>query len=371
MKFSMGVDVLDRVASQVQSITIQSTVTPIDSFVLIEVGSSTARFVTTDRICELQITTPILSEQEGKITVSASVLAQIAKALDKAETCNLEFDPVKLKLTVTSGSSFYELQTLPADDFPILANEEFEGSFSIGAENLLKLLNTTKFAISREDQRKYLKGVHLTIAKKKEEECFDAVATDGFKMALYTAQKPEIIGEFKGVIIPEKSVNTLTRYFEPKGTITVHYTEQKIRFVSDGKQFTSLLISGAFPDYNNLIPQDTNLILSLQIEELVQALKKVLTVSPDPHEVVAMALSPDNLKLKVTSMGRGIAETDIPVTYSGENIVLKFVSNHLTGPLEVLESGIAVFTIKDSGSAVKLRKEGDDQSLFVIMPQTV
>ena len=371
MKFSMGVDVLDHVTSQVQSITIQSTVSPIDSFVLIEVGSSTARFTTTDRTCELQITTPILAEHEGTITVSAKTLAQIAKALDKAETCNLEFDPVKLKLTVTSGSSYYELQTLPAEDFPILANEEFEGSFSISAENLLKLLNTTKFAISREDQRKYLKGVFLNIAKKKEEECFDAVATDGFKMALFSAPKPEIMGEFKGVIIPEKAVNTLTRYFDPKGTITVHYTEQKIRFVSNGKQFTSLLISGDFPVYHRLIPEDTNLIMSLEIEELVQALKKVLTVSTDPNEVVVLTLSHDILKLKVTSMGRGIAETEIPVTYSGETLIMKFVSNHLTGPLEVLGSGIAVFTINDGSSAIKLRKEGDDNALFVIMPQTV
>lgn len=371
MKFSMGVDVLDRVATQVQSITIQSTVAPIDSFVLIEVGSTTARFTTTDRTCELQVTTPILAEHEGKITVSAKTLAQIAKALDKSETCNLEFDSVKLKLTVTSGASYYELQTLPTEDFPILANEEFEGSFIVDSANLIKQLDSTKFAISREDQRKYLKGVYLNLAKKKEEVCFDAVATDGFKMALYSAPKPEIMGEFNGVIIPEKTVNTLTRYFEPTGNITVYYTEQKIRFVSNGKQFTSLLISGDFPDYHKLIPQDTDIIMSLEIEEFIQALRKVLTVSTDPNEVVVLTLSNDKLLLKVTSMGRGIAETEIPVTYSGETLVLKFVSNHLTGALEVLGRGIAVFTIKDSNSAIKLRKEGNDNALFVIMPQTV
>ncbi len=371
MKFSMGVDLLDRVASQVQSITVQSNVSPIDSFVLIEVGASTARFTTTDRTCEFQVTVPILAEHEGAITVSAKTLAQIAKALDKDETCNLEFDPVKLKLTVTSGTSNYELQTLPSEDFPILANEEFDGSFSIEALTLLKLLDTTKFAISREDQRKYLKGVFLNIAKKKEEECLDAVATDGFKMALYSAPKPENMGEFKGVIIPEKAVNTLTRYFEKKGNITVHYTEQKIRFISNGKQFTSLLISGDFPVYHRLIPQDTNLIMSLEIDELVQALRKVLTVSTDPNEVVVFTLTHDKMKLKVTSMGRGIAETEIPVTYPGETLVMKFVANHLTAPLEVLGSGIAVFTINDGTSAIKLRKEGDENALFVIMPQTV
>ncbi len=371
MKFSMGVDVLDQVATQVQSITIQNAVSPIDSFVRIEVGTSTAKFTTTDRTCELQVTAPIYAEQEGSITVSAKTLSQIAKALDKSETCSLEFDAVTLKLTVTSGSSYYELQTLPAEDFPELTNEEFDGSFSMDANDLIKLLDTTKFAISRADQRKYLKGVFLNVAKKKEEECFDAVATDGFKMALYSAPKPENIGDFKGVIIPEKTVNTITRYFEHKGLVTIHYTEQKIRFVSDGKQLTSLLISGDFPSYHRLIPQDTNLVMSLNIEELLQSLRKVLTVSSDPNEAVVLTLTPDKLKLKVTSMGRGIAETEMPVSYPGDTLVLKFVSSHLSGALEVLGSGMAVFTINDGSTAIKLRKEGDNNALFVIMPQTV
>ncbi len=371
MKFSMGVEVLDQVANQVQSIIIQKVVSPIDSFVLIEVGSSTVRFTTTDRTCELQVTVPALAEQEGSITVSARTLAQIARALEKSETCILEFDPIKLKLTVISGSSNYELQTLAAEDFPVLANEEFEGSFTIDASNLLKLLNTTKFAISREEQRKYLKGVFLNINKKKEQECLDAVATDGFKMAMTSTSKPTAMEDFKGVIIPEKAVNTLTRYFEPKGNITVHYTEQKIRFVSNGKQFTSLLINGDFPDYHRLIPPESNLILSLEITELLQALKKVMTVSSDPNEVVVITLTNETLKLKVTSMGRGIAETEMPVSYPGDTLVMKFVANHLTGPLEVLGDGIAVFTIRDGTSAIKLRKQGDEDALFVIMPQTV
>ncbi len=370
MKFSILVGQLDKVASQMLSIVNSSPVSPIDAYVLIEVGSSTVNFTATDRQSELKITVPILAEREGTATVRAQILSSIAKSLPKDDVCEFDLDPERAVLNVSSGSSHFDLQTLPPDDFPKLTNDDdFGQSFAIKTDILKDLLDRTKFAISREEQRVYLKGVHFNTQKKGRTTFLDAVATDGFRMAVVSTKAPKGLKDFPGIIISEKAITTLTRVFGAGGEIKVQYSDTKIRFVSDGIQFTSLLIMNDFPEYSRLIPQDTDLTMTLDCAELSTELRKVLTVSRDTKEVVEVKIAKDRTHLRVSSIGQGLAETEVASEYTGENeLELRFIGIHLSGIIEVMAEGQAIFTLNESNGAIKITKQDDDSAVFIVMP---
>jgi|GEM_PF-2263362 len=370
MKFSIMVEQLDRITSQLNSIATHQPLTPIDGSVLIEVGTSTVNFTSTDRQCELRYTVPVLSQQEGKVAVPVRLLSQIAKVLRKEEPCELAFDQERSVLSVSSGLSLFDLQTLPADDFPELANDEYDNEFVMDADTLKDMLNRTKFAAAKDDQRQFLRGVHFNLVEKDNKKVFDGVATDGFRMAIISHKAPEGLNEFPGIIVAEKSAAIISRIFNSDENVTVSYTQEKIRLVSDGTRFTSLLLANDYPEYNRLIPSDSDLNLSIDVKTLLFGLREVLTVSSDVKENVTLNITKDKVALKVSSVGQGQAKTELSGTFTGEKeLTMRFVGTHLAGVLEIIDDGTADFTLNETNGAIKITKQGDDTAVFVVMPQ--
>ena len=370
MKFNIMADQLDRIVTQLNSIVNNQPVTQIDNCVLIEVGSSAVNFTSTDRFCELKFTVPILSQEEGKIAVKVGRLGKIAKVLKKGEPCELVYNEERSVLNVSAGDSNFDLQTLPPDDFPQLANDEYDSQFEVSVPNLIDSLNRTKFAVAREDQRQFLTGVHFNLVEKEGMNILDAVATDGFRMAIVSKKAPEGLTDFPGIVIAEKSATTITRTFSSSEKVTVSYTPQKICLEDNGIKFTSLLLVNDYPDYARLIPSDSNLTLSVDVKSLLAGLREVLTISDDTREIVSIDFAQEVLTMRVAAMGQGQAQTKIKAEYSGDHeLSMRFIGIHLTGILEVMAEGTAKFTLNDKSAAIKITKEGDDSAVFVVMPQ--
>jgi DNA polymerase-3 subunit beta len=93
---------------------------PILSNVLIEKKGGQVGFLATD--LEIQITTASADELPGedfRLTTSAKKLQDILRAIPDKTTVTLE--QLDGRLTLKAGKSRFNLQTLPAEDFPLLS----------------------------------------------------------------------------------------------------------------------------------------------------------------------------------------------------------------------------------------------------------
>src|SRR5262245_24182918 len=96
---------------------------PILSNVLIESNEQKLTFVATD--LEIQVSTSVECDHAGEktaITVAARKLLDILRALP--ENSDVNIDVQSSRLAVKAGRSRFSLQTLPAEDFPRLAEAE-------------------------------------------------------------------------------------------------------------------------------------------------------------------------------------------------------------------------------------------------------
>src|SRR4029453_7866128 len=93
-------------------------------------------------------------------------------------------------LGVSGGTSRFELSCLPREDFPQMAAGALPHKFRLAADDLKRLIDKTRFAISTEETLYYLNGIYLHAAKDAKPPVLRAVATDGHRLARYEMELP-------------------------------------------------------------------------------------------------------------------------------------------------------------------------------------
>ena len=65
------------------------------------------------------------------------------------------------KIQLESEKSIFNLNCLPASEFPVTEENFNQNEFNIKSKQLLKLLNKCKFSISNDETRHYLSGIYF------------------------------------------------------------------------------------------------------------------------------------------------------------------------------------------------------------------
>ena len=206
------------------------------------------------------------------------------------------------RLAVSAGSSRFELSCLPREDFPQMAAGALPHKFRLAADDLKRIIDKTRFAISTEETRYYLNGIYLHAAKDAKPAVMRAVATDGHRLARYELELPDGAGDMPGVIVPRKTVGELRKLLDDSdGAIDMSLSDTKIQFGFNGVELTSKLIDGNFPPYERVIPSGNDKSLALEAKEFAQSVDRVSTISADKTRAVKLNLAKDKVTLSVVN----------------------------------------------------------------------
>jgi DNA polymerase-3 subunit beta len=300
------------------------------------------------------------------------MLHDIVRKLPDGAQVELKRDPEKERLTLRSGQSRFQLQTLAPEDFPDLAAGEFGHTFALAAEDLKRLIDKTRFAISTEETRYYLNGIYLHAAQRGKEQTLRAVATDGHRLAQAELPAPKGSSGMPGIILPRKTVHELHRLIEDSGdTVSIGVSPAKARFEIGTITLTSKLIDGTFPDYERVIPQGNDKKMEVDNTAFAQAVDRVSTLSSDKGRAVKLTINDGKLILSVNNPDSGSATEELPVEYGFDPLEIGFNARYLLDISGQLESGTAEFQLADPGSPTMVRDGKDTSALYVLMPMRV
>jgi DNA polymerase-3 subunit beta len=323
---------------------------PILANVLLQASDDRLTVIGTDLDIEYSATTPCSGEQ-GSTTVDAKRLSDIARRLS-GDTVSLALKDDSL--VVKSGRSRFTLPTLPVEDYPRLDGGTFDVEFNL---DFAALVAPVKFAVSTEQTRYYLCGVHLHSTA---EGGIRAVATDGHRLAHNTASGVPAI---PAVIVPAKTVG-----IAPAGELDVSLSTNKIRFANADTVIVSKLIDGTFPDYGRVIPQGNDRILTVDRKELSNAIGRVASVATERGKAAKLSVAGDNVAIDMRS-DDGTAHEDVPGTYSAEPIEIGFNSQYLGDVLGSLDGEEITIALGDPGSPALFSGAGEGR--VVLMPMRV
>ena len=354
----------------VQSVVERRTTIPILSNVLIEAtGDGSLRLMATD--LDLQIVEVVAAavDQPGAITVSAHTLFDIARKLP--EGSQVQLSAAEGKMLVVAGRARFNLQTLPKDDFPMIAEGELPTKFELPAETLKQIIDKTRFAISTEETRYYLNGIFLHVSDDAQP-VLKAAATDGHRLARVTVPRPEGATGMPDVIVPRKCVAELRKLLdEVDGTVAVSLSPSKVRFDLGTAVLTSKLIDGTFPDYSRVIPTANDKLLKLDPKSFMQGVDRVATIASEKTRAVKMSVEKDKITLSVTSPENGTAAEEVSGDYSSEGFDIGFNARYLLDILGQIEGDTVEVHLADAASPTLIRENDKAPALYVLMPMRV
>ena len=336
---------------------------PILSNLLLEIKPNSISLTASDMEVELVVHVEAKLDQTTRLTLPAKKILDICRALPEDST--LEFDIQNEKALIKSGKSRFTLATLPAQEYPVIDITDETVDFSLSHEKLTNLLTNTQFAMAQQDVRYYLNGLLLEVADKS----IKAVATDGHRLAFDETDIKKSSEETRQVIVPRKGVTELIRLLQTsENEANVKISKNHIQITSDNLSFTSKLIDGKFPDYQRVIPELSETVLTANREELKNSLARAAILSNEKYRGVKVGFSKDSLRILAHNPEKEEAEVEVGVTYQGEEMEIGFNVNYIIDALSAIKTEKLILSVLNPNSSCLIIPEQKAQCQYVVMP---
>lgn len=372
MKLTLERSALLNALSHVQNVVERRNTIPILSNVLLVAADGALTLTATDLDIEAVDVADANVADGGAVTAPAQTLFDVVRKLPTGSDIEMELQPENQRLAIRSGRSDFALPTLPASDFQTMTEEASGSRFEIGAGDLRRLIDKTRFAISTEETRYYLNGVYLHGIESEGADVLRTVATDGHRLALAEIPAPTGAAGLAGVIVPRKAVGEVRRLIDGvDGAVIVEVSDAKIIFRAGRAVLTSKLIDGSFPDYARVIPQGNNKKLVIDNKAFEAAVDRVSTVSAERSRSVKLSLSEGKLTLAVNHAETGQGNEEIEASYSDEAMEVGFNAKYLLDVAGQIEAPDAEFLFNDPASPALVLDPQDGAARYVLMPLRV
>ena len=360
----------DKVLSVLQSvagIVERRHTLPILANVLIRKTGSTLQLTTSD--LEIQIRTAAeLDGDNGSFTttIGARKLIDILRTMPADQTVSLESSAAKVILK--GGKSKFTLQTMPAEDFPLVQESaNFGPVFSVPQKTLKDLLSQVSFAMAVHDIRYYLNGI-LFVAEGKQ---LSLVATDGHRLAFSSATLDVEVPR-QEVILPRKTVIEMQRLLsDVEGAIEMQFANNQAKFSFDGMEFVTKLVEGKFPDYNRVIPKNHKNIISLGRVALLASLQRTAILTSDKFKGVRLNIDPGTLRVASNNAEQEEAIDELDIDYNGDSIEMGFNVTYLIDALTNMTQEMVRIELSDSNSSALLTIPDNASFKYVVMPMRI
>jgi DNA polymerase III subunit beta len=339
---------------------------PILSNVLLQKKSDVLTLLATD--IEIQITTNTVAPagNDASVTVGARKLQDILRSLDEGAEVSLVLDEKRLQLK--SGKSRFNLQTLPAEDFPRMSIADGQSTrLQFTQLQMKRLISLVQCAMAQQDIRYYLNGL-LLVAKGNE---LIVVATDGHRLAYASETMSEALAPIE-VILPRKTVMELSRQLtDSEETLEIILTPNQARFRFGNIELVSKLIDGKFPDYERVIPRNHDKLMTLNRNQLLQSLHRVAILTNEKFRGVRLLLADNSMKIMSSNADQEDALEEIEVNFTHDQIDIGFNVTYLLDVLNNVSGESIQMHLADSNSSALYTLPDNDHFKYVVMPMRI
>ena len=340
---------------------------PILANVLIRKTGNALQLTTSD--LEVQIrTTAELGGDTGDFTttVNARKIIDVLRTMPADQTVSLETSQDKLILK--GGKSRFTLQTLAAEDFPLVQEAaNFGPAFSVPQKTLKHLLGQVAFAMAVQDIRYYLNGI-LFVA---EGQTLSLIATDGHRLAFASATLDVAVPK-QEVILPRKTVIELQRLLsDADGALEMRFAGNQAKFSFGALEFVTKLVEGKFPDYNRVIPQNHHNSVTLGRAPLLASLQRTAIMTSDKFKGVRLNIEPGQLRVASNNAEQEEAVDELDIDYGGDAIEIGFNVTYLIDALASMQQDMVKISLADGNSSALVTLPDSDSFKYVVMPMRI
>ena len=258
----------------------------------------------------------------GEIVLPARFFSEIVKRLPES-TMTVEVKD-NFQTVITSGASEFTIRGEDANNYPRLPEIV-----------LRQLINQTVIAVSNQESRPILTGVHLTITGDQ----LVAVATDSHRLSQRTLTLPAASNIDYDIIIPGKSLTELSRMLGDDVTkIEIRIAENQVLFVFGQTAFYSRLLEGNYPDTSRLIPTSSNTQAEFDAPALLASIQRASLLSHESsNNVVRLVLNIGEQKATIYGNSPDVGNVEEVLSFNkltGQDLEISFNPDYMKDALQ-------------------------------------
>ena len=320
-------------------------------------GDLTIRsFIERDSISEV--------EKEGSIIVQSKYILDIIKYMP-SDNINFELlDGMKIK--IYSDNSQYDLNCLDSKEYPSLKLEESKNPIVLNGFCFKDVISQTSFAISTQELRPLLTGLNFKIVG----DSFECIATDSYRLAKKIIKLENPTEEEVNIVIPGKNIVELDHIISEDEPVEMHVFSNKILFKYKNIIFQSNLLSGTYPNTNNLIPSDFSIILNTKLVDFNSAISRaaLLTQSKEKN-IVKMRVKGKKMVINSYSSEIGKVEVKLDVDSNTDaNIDISFSAKYMLDALKTIKDEDILILLNGEVKPIVIKSSSDESLIQLILP---
>jgi DNA polymerase-3 subunit beta len=299
-------------------------------------------------------------EEDGVIAVPAQILVQTINLITQKTLTLITEGEV---LHVETKSSKTEIKSMGTQEFPHIPQVggvvlRIHGSlFGLG-------IKTAAFAASQSSIKPELGSIYIF---QKREHTLTFVATDSFRLVEKTVPQKGLVLE-DSILIPFKNALELARVAElTSGEVELFVGENQCAVRAGGIYITSRLITGTFPDYEQIIPKEFAVRVTALTSDLAHALKKT-NIFLNKFMQLTLTVSESTLTLSSESGDAGATTESITATTEGGEIVLNFNQRYVSEIMQHIADDSISLKCAGIGRPMVIENVHDHSLRYLVMP---
>ncbi|KIX14505.1 DNA polymerase III subunit beta [Dethiosulfatarculus sandiegensis] len=368
MEFSVRKEDLVKGLARSQAVVEKRTAMPILSNVLLDAREDKIIMRASDLETSFEGSYPARVQTQGSTTVPARKLFEIVKELPAEEIYLKEKE--NSYLHISGARANFELVGIAADEFPAFPEVTDAFELTVEAKILQEAIEKTMFAISQEDTRFNLAGLYVEKFQMPDGPALRCVATDGHRLSLIDKQVDgmEEFGLSKGVIIPRKGVSEIRKLCEEGGDIVLGLSKESAYVSKNEVKLILRMQEGAFPDYEVVIPKNTQNKAFVNRQAFSDVLKRVALLATDRFQGVALEFKEGLLEVQSQNPELGKASESLEMDYDGATLKVGFNAKYFLDICNAMKSEEISLAFIDEQNPCLVSGEGDPGYLSVVMP---
>ena len=306
-------------------------------------------------------------EKEGKVCLDAKFFSKVVSSL-KEETISLEAKNHTLEI---EGKDLHlKIKGVNPEDFPIIPQKDSLEKIPLESrklsEALSKIFNIPLPSLGRPE----ISGILFSF----ERDQLKLVATDSFRLAEKTIRLSTPLTKSYSLILPQEAVREIMGIFGKEEEIEFSFSQNQVFIESLAKEFplpkiffTSKLIEGEFPNYQEIIPKKFKTKILLDKTNFLSEIKTASLFSGKINEIKIKTNRKEG-KIEISSENPDFGEfkSEVFAKIEGEDITISFNYKYLIdGIASIDEKEFNFFLTDPEGPAII--KSSEDY-FYILMP---
>lgn len=308
-------------------------------------------------------TIPATIVTDGVCLLPGRLLSEVARKLPEGEVkCSLSD---KYVMTLTAGPVRINLSAMPADEYPLPAEEGYESSLSLPQPLLKDMISKVAFTVPQEDQRLILTGGFLNIARGRA----DLVGLDGYRMAM----RSELISDTElaaKAVIPVRALEEIAKLMgdDEEKSALISFNKSSVKVENGETVLYANLLNGEYIDYNRVIPKTSAIKAEIDMAEFAACVDRAQMIARlSRNNLVKIEVEDGRLILSAQSE-QGDVTDELPAVTDASGLTIHFNVRYLSEIARVMNKGRALMSFGTATSPCVITPVEGSEFLFLVLP---